>query len=408
MNGNRTLPVERSNGRMTPPRLALVPGGVTVALMVTAAALAREAPHESAAGNVSVLLLFVPFAAVGVLIARRQPRNSIGWILIALALGVTLGSDGAVYAVLVYRLHDHGLPLGRLAVALAPFTWISVLALLPLPVLLFPDGRIPEGRWRWAFWAYVVVIATFLIANAVPDSRAFTDRDVVVNSSGEVRAMTAPASEAATIGTGFLVAAYVVVFLAAVLRQLLRYRHSVGDERQQLKWFLSGGAVAVTGVLLASVVGGAVSPAFIAVIALPIGIGMGILKYRLYDIDRLISRTLSYLIITGLLAAVFVGIVVVATDVLPFSSPIAVAASTLAAAALFNPLRKRVQRLVDRRFNRARYDAEAIVAAFTAHLREAVDLDTVRSELLHTVDGAVQPSHASLWIRPPAARSSSA
>src|SRR4029077_1387596 len=139
--------------------------------------------------------------------------------------------------------------------------------------------------------------------------------------------------------------------------------------------------------------------------ALPISIGVGILKYRLYEIDRLISRTLSYLILTSLLVGVFVGIVVLATDVLPFSSPVAVAASTLAAAALFNPLRLRVQRLVDRRFNRARYDAEAIVAAFTMRLRDAVDLDTVRGELLRAVNGAVQPAHASVWIRPPSSRS---
>ena len=376
--------------------------------MLLAVPLALAARPQSAADNAGVLVLFLPFAAVGLLIARRQPYNSIGWILVALALAVTVGGDASVYAVLVYRLHDHGLPFGRLAVALAPYAWIPVLALLPLPILLFPDGRIPKGGWRWAFWAYAVVAVVFLISNAALDSHAFTDRHLVVNSNGEVSAMTAPSSEAVSISTGFLVAGYVAVFLASVLRQLLRYRHSVGDERQQLKWFMIGGAIAVIGVLLASVAGGAASPAFIAVIALPIGIGMGILKYRLYDIDRLISRTLSYLIITGLLAGVFVGIVVLATDVLPFSSPIAVAASTLAAAALFNPLRKRVQRLVDRRFNRARYDAEAIVALFTAHLREAVDLDTVRSELLHCVDGAVQPSHASLWIRPPAARGSGA
>ncbi len=138
----------------------------------------------------------------------------------------------------------------------------------------------------------------------------------------------------------------------------------------------------------------------VGLIALPISFGVGILKYRLYEIDRLISRTLSYLIITGLLAGVFVGIVVLATDVLPFSSPVGVAASTLAAAALFNPLRLRVQRLVDRRFNRGRYDAEAIVAAFALRLRDAVDLDTVHSEMLAAVTGAIHPSHASLWIKP--------
>jgi ABC-type bacteriocin/lantibiotic exporter with double-glycine peptidase domain len=139
--------------------------------------------------------------------------------------------------------------------------------------------------------------------------------------------------------------------------------------------------------------------AALGIAAMPVGIGIGILKYRLYEIDRLISRTLSYAILSGLLVLIFIGIVVLTTDVLPFSSPVGVAASTLAAAALFNPLRRRVQHTVDRRFNRARYDAEAIVTAFTVRLRDAIDLDTVRGELLHAVDRAVEPSHASLWIR---------
>jgi hypothetical protein len=136
------------------------------------------------------------------------------------------------------------------------------------------------------------------------------------------------------------------------------------------------------------------------VAALPIGIGVGILRYRLYDIARIISRTLSYTIVTGLLVGVFGGVVVLATQVLPFSSPVAVAASTLSAAALFNPLRRRVQRLVDRRFNRARYDAEAIAAAFSARLRESVDLEAVQSEFLRAVSLATQPSAAAIWIRP--------
>ncbi len=133
--------------------------------------------------------------------------------------------------------------------------------------------------------------------------------------------------------------------------------------------------------------------------ALPIAIGVGILKYRLYEIDRIISRTVSYSIVTALLAGTFVGLVVLTTDVLPFSSSVGVAASTLAAAALFNPLRLRVQRAVDRRFNRARYDAEATVAAFAQRLRDAVDLDTVSADLLATVKRAVEPAHATVWIR---------
>ncbi len=372
-------------------------------LALAALPLALAAHGQPAATNASVIVLFLPFAAVGVLIAYRQPRNSIGWILVTLALTVTLATDASVYAVLVYRVGDHGLPLGRLAVALAP-SWIPVLALLPLPVMLFPDGRIPGGRWRWCFWAYVVVVGTFLVVNAIPDSTAFTDHRLIVGSNGEAAALTAPSSRAAAILTGVIVGAYVAVFLAAAARQIDRYRRASGDERQQLKWFLTGGTVAVVGVLLASVVGGPASPAFVAVSALPLGIGMGVLKYRLYDVDRLISRTLSYLIVTGLLAGVFVGLVVLATDVLPFSSPVAVAASTLAAAALFNPLRLRVQRLVDRRFNRAHYDADSILDGFTTRLREAVEVETVRAELLAAVGRAVEPAHASVWICTPASR----
>ena len=138
-----------------------------------------------------------------------------------------------------------------------------------------------------------------------------------------------------------------------------------------------------------------------AIAALPVGVGVGVLGYRLYAIDRLISGTLSYAILTGVLVGVFVGIVFLTTHVLPFASPIGVAASTFAAAALFNPLRLRVQRLVDRRFNRARHDTEAVVAAFTIRLRDSVDVDAVRDELVHAVEQAVEPSHASLWMKPP-------
>jgi hypothetical protein len=172
-----------------------------------------------------------------------------------------------------------------------------------------------------------------------------------------------------------------------------------------LNWLMSGGAVSIVSIVIVTNTNTSGSEraitdiAALGLTAVPLAIGVGILKYRLYEIDRLISRTISYAILTGLLVGLFVGIIVLATDVLPFSSPVAVAASTLTAAALFNPLRKRVQHLVDRRFNRARYDTEAIVAGFTARLREAVDLETAQSELLHAVDGAVQPVHASLWIR---------
>jgi hypothetical protein len=177
------------------------------------------------------------------------------------------------------------------------------------------------------------------------------------------------------------------------------FRWARGEQRQRLKWLISGVAISLpTGIISAVGLGGSwLVSAGIA--AFPISISVGILRYRLYEIDRLISRTLSYAILTALLAGTFIGLIALTTDTLALSGRVGVAASTLAAAALFNPLRIRVQRLVDRRFNRARYDADAIVAAFSAALRDAVDLDTVRAELLAAVQHAVQPSSASIWIR---------
>ena len=172
-------------------------------------------------------------------------------------------------------------------------------------------------------------------------------------------------------------ALYAAVVLSWVVGKVVEYRRSTGEHRQQLKWLMAGGAVSIAALLVTLTVNGSI--AFVGVAALPISIGVGILKYRLYEIDRLISRTLSYAIVTGTLVVLFLALVVLTTRVLPFSSPVGVAASTLAAAALFTPLRRRVQRTVDRRFNRARYDAEATVEAFRQRLRDAVDLETVQT-----------------------------
>jgi hypothetical protein len=193
--------------------------------------------------------------------------------------------------------------------------------------------------------------------------------------------------------------------IASVTRQLVSYRRSTGVRRQQLKWLGVGGAwcIAALLALISNLANSAPGVVWIFIVlgwtALPISIGVGILRYRLYEIDRLISRTLSYAILTALLVGPFIGLIALTTNTLALSGRVGVAASTLAAAALFNPLRKRVQRLVDRRFNRARYDAEATVAAFSARLRDAVELDAIRADLLDAVNRAVQPTHASVWIR---------
>jgi hypothetical protein len=200
----------------------------------------------------------------------------------------------------------------------------------------------------------------------------------------------------------------VVLSLAFIARQALSWRRASGDRRQQLKWLASGAVVTLVCLGLAVTYSTAGVPktflawigsiAWVGVTALPVSIGVAILKYRLYEIDRIISRTLAYAIITGLLVGMYAGLVLLATQVLQVHGPVAVAASTLVAAALFNPLRRRVQHVVDRRFNRARYDADQTVATFAARLKDAVDLDAIHDDLAGAVHQALEPAHVSVWI----------
>jgi hypothetical protein len=354
------------------------------------------------------LVVGVVFGAVGIPVAWREPRNAIGWILLALPILVAVSSDAAVYSILAYRVDGHGLPLSPIAVALAP-SWVWLQIALPLPILLFPDGRLPPGRWRWTFWVYVLLAASEIVAVfGVGAFDAATHHHIHIDSIGQLTSLDSASPGFQTYLQDAMIGAYILIPFSWVVRLLIDYHRSTGDYRQQLKWLMCGASICIVGVIsgaLSNNSGGIVdtigSAAFLGILALPASLAIGILKYRLYEIDRLISRTISYLIVTGLLVGIFVSIVVLATRVLPVSSPVAVAASTLAAAALFNTLRQRVQRIVDRRFNRARYDAEATLAAFTARLRDAVDLETVQRGLLEGVDQALSPAHVSLWIRPP-------
>ena len=400
----RSLP--RSNAREGWPRLA--PPGVALALCALMLVLTAAAVPLSALSNgESSGLITLPFGIVGALVVRRAPRNPIGWILIVLSLAFLVASDGGQYAVMAYHQGYHGLPLPRVGVFLAD-AWIWLIILLPLPLTLYPDGGLSR-RWRRIVSIYAGGCALFVAGTTWQDVTGITASHIQVDASGELAsAGSGPAGGALT---AVFAVVYIAFCLASAIRLVLSYRGSTGDYRQQLKWLLSGGAISVLGLVLTLAWGNAHSPflrsvashSFFGIVALPIGLGVGILKYRLYDIDRLISRTLSYLILSGGLAAVFIGVVALTTRALPLSSPIGIAASTLAAAALFNALRTRAQRLVDRRFNRARYDAEEIVSAFVARVQDAVELDAVRGDLLATVARAVEPSHSSLWIRPPRA-----
>jgi hypothetical protein len=375
--------------RWASPGSAIVVGVVTLVLLGIGFPLSEMAKQ----GLINQDILMLPFAIVGFVVARKQPRNPIGWLMLALAPIFELSSDAGMYSVMIYHLGHTSLPLGRLAVALTQL-WVALIVLLPLPIMLFPDGRLDSRRWRWALWVYVVVCVLILVSTAIADVGAFTDRHIQVDSTGELTAYNQNAGHDLAAAL-FPVCA--VLALAFVIRQLFAYRSAKAERREQLKWLMAGGTIGI--VAMATTLAFGSGSGFIGIIAVPVGIGIGIVKYRLYDIDRLISRTLSYAIVTALLVGIYIGMVTLATRALPLSSPIGVAASTLTVAALFSPLRRRAQHLVDRRFNRARYNADATIAAFAGRLRDEVDLERVQRDLLDVVRRSVEPSHVAVWVR---------
>jgi hypothetical protein len=391
--------------RLASPKTATVVGVATLLLYVAGVPLAIATSHQlsSYGALLAVFVLLMPFGVVGLLIGRRQPTNPIGWIMLALPGAITVSLNASSYSELAFRMGHPGLPLARLAVALTQ-CWIALPILLPLPVLLFPTGRVPSRRWRATLWVYLAICVTLLIGTAIKEVPAFTDKTVRVDSFGELVTLSGKPNPVAPV----LFLVFALISLSWVVRQIVAYRRATGDLREQLKWLMSGGAAGIIGLGQAVLFGNSSNATvsalsfvgFLGVVAVPIALGVGVLKYRLYDIDRIISRTVAYATVTGLLIGVYVAMIALTTRVIPLSSSVGVAASTLAAVALFTPLRRRVQQRVDRRFNRANYDSAAMVAAFTSRLRDAVQLETVRTDLLTIVSAAVEPSHAALWIRP--------
>jgi hypothetical protein len=395
-------------GRRLAGPAALVIGGLVLALMILEVPFARLAHQSLLASNGSAPLTFsAPFWVVGFLLAWQKPGNRIGWLILGAAGFITLSEDASFYSVADYRLHGGRLPLGWLALVAQP-GWAPAIASSGLMVLLFPDGRLPSPRWRWALWPYLG-LALLWVGGAVAFAvGAILTHHVRVDAGGNLLVLSHPTGRAVWWGVAGAVFFVMlgISWLASLASQALSYRRSTGERRQQLKWLLAGAVGSGIGLvasfkLLSNL--GLPGPVITLVstlgwFALPACIAIGVLKYRLFDIDRIISRTLAYTLLTGLLIGVYTGLVLLATQVLRFSSPVSVAAATLAAVALFTPLRHRVQRAVDRRFNRARYDADAAVAAFAARLKGAVNLDSVRDDLAGTVHAALEPAQVSVWI----------
>jgi len=335
------------------------------------------------------------FATVGAVLAWKRPGNPIGWLLSATALAYAVG----IFADLLAHFHRTLTLANWLG-----WTFDLGVGLCAFVVLLFPTGTLPSRRWRPVAWAAAAGLAGWALGNAFAPT--------IINASPSMpnpAGVTGPAGDIFNLMANGGRVLMVAAGLAAVLALAFRYRRARTAERAQLKWLVYAGAVVVAAALIAAgpveqIMGpgdaatnlqNAMVSGAIALIA--VAIGIAVLRYRLYDIDLVISRTVAYTIITGLLAGVYAGLVLLATHVFGLHTPVAVAAATLAAAALFNPLRQRVQLVVDRRFNRARYDADQTVAAFAARLKDAVDLDAVRHDLASVVHQALEPAHVSLW-----------
>jgi hypothetical protein len=396
------------------PGLKAMANSAGILVLVVAAAIfpLSAAAHEGMLSNASQVVVFLPIAGVGLVIARRLPRNPIGWLLLAGAAGPLLSAAADPYVQLVYRL-GHRWPLGPLALVLAE-SWVAVYLTLPLVILLFPDGTLPSRRWRTALWAYLGVALCLVLSVYATVAVTLASGAVRLDASGGLAALENPSGSTAWVPavTSVVFPLLGVFWIVFVGRMVLSWRRSGGARRQQLKWLLSGAAVAVADGLASTLFSVAdphpagaaqVVTSFLddpGVIVLTVCVGVAIVKYRLYDIDRIISRTLAYAIVTGLLIGLYAGLVLLATRVLSLHAPVAVAAATLAAAALFNPLRQRVQRAVDRRFNRTRYDADQTVAAFAARLKDEVDLDSIQADLAGAVQSALEPAHISIWASP--------
>jgi hypothetical protein len=351
----------------------------------------------------------VSAATVGAVLASRRPRHPVGWLLLALGLSVVAAGVAQGYAGYGLLARPGSLPGARWVALYGDAPGIVWSALVGFILLLTPTGSLPSPRWRW--WAIVTAAVPVVFLLGEPLRAGLLDGpDQPVTSPLAVPGL---AGLVLVTGIAALILSQLVV-LVDVASLVMRFRRARGAERQQLRWVaMAAGLLAAA--VVATVVGALTghpavsewtSGLFVAL--LPVAIGAAILRYRLYDLDRIISRTLAYGLLTVLLGGGYAAVVLGLGRLLPQGSSLVVAAATLAVAAVFQPLRRRVQQAVDRRFNRRRHDAAETIQAFSTHLRDQLDLDTLGAELLAVVDQTMQPTQASLWLRPSHALSSAA
>jgi hypothetical protein len=354
------------------------------------------------ASGIPLAVAAVSAVTVGAVLAGRRPAHPVGWLLVGLGLSVAV--HDLTYSYTRYGLvaRPGSLPAAGYLAGLnngVVLAWISCAGFV---LLLTPTGRLPSPRWRW--WARIAAGAAVLwLLGSIVDPAPLRPEHPEIANPLAVPALDGPLA-------GLLVAALVVLvaLVVAAGSLVLRFRRAHGVERQQLRW-LAWAATLASAALVVAVAGLVLDDSFTllnlalgaSAALLPLAIGAAILRYRLYDLDRIVSRTLAWGLVTVLLGLGYAAVVLGLGRLLPQGSSLAVAAATLAVAAAFQPARRRIQQTVDRRFNRRRHDAAEAIAAFSARLRDQVDLDALHGELLAVVDHTMQPTKASLWLRPP-------
>ena len=354
------------------------------------------------ASTVPLLVAVVSAATVGAVLAARRPRHPVGWLLLGLGLLLTL--DGLAYGYVRYGLvaRPGALPAASYLAGFSNGIVITWLSCAGFVLLLTPTGMLPSPRWRWWARAAAAAAVVYLLGSVVDPAPLDPEYPTIGNPLA-VQALPGLLLLAAGATCASIVLAALVVAAGSLVG---RFRRARGVERQQLRWLAVAAALASVALLIAVVAVVTSNDELVlaalssCVALLPLATGAAILRYRLYDLDRIISRTLAYGLLTVLLGLSYAGVVVLLGQLFRQHSSLVVAGATLAVAALFQPARRRVQRAVDRRFDRRRYDAAHTVEAFSVRLRQQIDLDALSAELLGVIDQTMQPTQASLWLRP--------
>ena len=377
------------------------------ALSLVLLALSRSNPDAPVfdwwLGNALVVI----DATVGAIVASRRPENAVGWLLCLSGVAVSMSSFTSQYAIHALLAQPGSLPAGEALAWIAAWLLPIMIGLQVFYLLLFPTGRLPGRRWRWLAWMTVAFVVVGVLTSAFSVGAHLGSLGPIRNPLG-VEGFT-------IVWETVLYTVSPLLFAAAALSLFMRLRRAVGVERQQLKWFAYAAAGFAIGIVFISITIAIDTPRwfewaaqaiFIAVSpAVAISIGIAILRYRLYDIDVIINRTLVYGTLTATLAAIYFSSVVLLQTAFRAltgeGSQLIVVASTLAIATLFNPLRHRIQDGIDRRFYRSKYDAAKTLETFSARLRDETDLDTLNDDLIYVIRETMQPEHVSLWLREP-------